>query len=167
MAEQRRRELRRKYLSLGVGELAAVVAFAGAAVWFVGPRLSGPTDVAALWSALTPLLVVLVQAGVYWLAARSWVELEPMPAASAAVFRVFRVADVVLLAAGLLGVIVWWPESVWTALGMLAVWAFGVIEYVNYFVVRLSYPLGRWFTVVGQWRTPRLMQDVLAGARRP
>ena len=167
MAEERRRELRRKYLSLGSGELAAAVVFAGAAVWFVGPRLGGPTDVAALWSALTPLLVVLVQAGVYWLAARSWVELEPMPAASAAVFRVFRVADVVLLAAGLVGVIVWWPESVGIAVGVLAVWAFGVIEYVNYFVVRLAYPAGRWFALVGQWRTPRLMQDVRGAARTP
>lgn len=167
MADERRRALRRKYLSLGAGELTAAVMFAGAAVWFVGPRLSGPTDVAALWSALTPLLVVLVQAGVYWLAARSWVELEPMPAASAAVFRAFRAADVALLVAGLVGVIVWWPESVATAAGVVAVWAFGVIEYVNYFVVRLAYPARRWFSSVGRWRTPRLMQDVWAAERTP
>ncbi|MEV1131196.1 hypothetical protein [Agromyces sp. NPDC049794] len=167
MTGERRRTLRRKYLSLGSGELAAAVVFAAVAIWFVAPRLSSPTDVAALWSALTPLFVVLVQAGVYWLGARSWVELEPMPAASAALLRVFRVADVALLAAGLAGVIVWWPESVGVALGVLAVWAFGVIEYVNYFVVRLAYPPGRWFTLVGVWRTPRLMQDVRTAAHKP
>jgi hypothetical protein len=52
-------------------------------------------------------------------------------------------------------------------MGVLAVWVFGVLEYVNYFVVRLAYPLGRWFTTVGEWRTPRLVQDLGVAARQP
>jgi hypothetical protein len=160
MTDGRRQTLRWKYLNLGVGELVAVVIFMAVAGGTVGPRLGGPTDVAALWSALTPLVVILVQAGVYWLAARRWVERGTMPAAVAAVYRMFAVGDVALLVAGLIGVIVWWPESVWTALGVLGVWAFGVIEYVNYFVVRLAYPARRWFAMVGQWRTPQLIRDV-------
>ena len=70
--------LRRRYLSLGLGELAAAGVFAAVAVSVVMPRLEGPHDSAALWSALAPLLVVLVQAGVYWLLARGWVEQAPM-----------------------------------------------------------------------------------------
>jgi hypothetical protein len=158
----RRLTSRRKYLNLGVGELVAGLVFAIVAAAFIAPRLGAASDVAALWSALIPLLVILVQAGVYWLAARSWVERRPMPAALAAVYRAFRVADAAVLAAGLIGVIVWWPESLGVALGVLAVWVFGLLEYVNYFVVRLAYPVGRWFTSVGQWRTPRLMRDVRA-----
>ncbi len=61
---------------------------------------------------------------------------------------------------GLVGVVLWWPGTVGAMLLPLAVGAFGVIEYVNYFVVRLSYPVGRWLTTIGQWRTPQLVQDL-------
>ena len=79
---------RRKYLSLGVGELAAAVVFA-----VVLPRLVGEDDRRALWCALIPLLVVLVQAGSYWLLARGWVARRAMPAPLATVYRGFRWAD--------------------------------------------------------------------------
>ncbi len=42
----------------------------------------------------------------------------------------------------------------------LCVWALGVIEFVNYFVVRLAYPPSQWFSKVGQWREPRLLPDM-------
>ncbi|GLY23198.1 hypothetical protein [Micromonospora sp. NBRC 101691] len=164
MSAERRRVLRGRYLKLGTGELAAAASFAVVAVALVMPRLAGPDDSMALWSALVPLLAVLAQAGVYWLAARSWVERAPMPAAFAAVYRVFRIADPVLLGVGLAGILAWWPEGIGTALLVVAVWVFGVVEYLNYFVVRLAYPLTRWFTTVGQWRTPRLVQDLRTSA---
>ncbi len=44
-------------------------------------------------------------------------------------------------------------------LGLL-VWLFGVLEYVNYFVVRLSYPVTQWFILVGRRRTPAIVRDV-------
>jgi hypothetical protein len=156
----RRQALRRKYLSLGTGELTAAASFGLIAATLVTPRLNGPDDDKALWSALLPLLVILVQAGVYWLLARDWVKRAPMPAAIAKVYRLFRIADAVLLGAGLVGVLVWWPDGLGMALLVVAVWAFGVVEYINYFLIRLSYPLDRWFTTVGQWRTPRLVQDL-------
>jgi hypothetical protein len=140
VVDQRRQSLRRRYLSLGLGELAAAAVFAAVAVGVVMPRLEGSRDSAALWSALPPLLVILVQAGVYWLLARGWVELEPMPARLAALYRVFRVLDVLLLAIALLGVVIWLPDHSGAAVGVVAVWAFGVVEYVNYFVARLAYP---------------------------
>lgn len=160
MVDQRRQSLRRKYLSLGLGELAAAAVFAAVAVGVVMPRLEGSRDSAALWSALAPLLVILVQAGVYWLLARGWVELEPMPARLAALYRVFRVLDVLLLAIALLGVVIWLPDHSGAAVGVVAVWAFGVVEYVNYFVARLAYPLRRWPFEVGKWRRPKLVRDL-------
>lgn len=165
MLDTQRESLRRKYLSLGIGELVAAAVFACVAVTFVRPRLPRADDYTALWSALTPLLVILVQAGIYWLMARSWVHRTPMPTAIAHVYYAFRITDIALLVAGLVGMLAWWPESLGTALLVAGVWCFAVLEYVNYFVVRLAYPIGRWFTSVGRRRTPRLMHDVRTSIR--
>lgn len=162
MSEERRTELRRRYLSLGSGELFAAAVFLGVAIIAVLPILDGDHEHLALWAALIPLLAVLVQGGTYWLLARSWVERTTMPLPLARLFRVFRALDLVLLTAGLVGVIVWLPGEVGPAFLVLFVWLFGVIEYVNYFVVRLAYPAQHWLQRVGQRRTPRLMQDVRA-----
>ncbi|MDV6271796.1 hypothetical protein [Rhodococcus globerulus] len=160
MLDQSRKRLQDRYLSLGLGELAAAAVFVAVAVGVVMPRLDGPHASAALWSALVPLLVVLAQAGVYWLLARRWVEQAPMPAVLAKFYRVFRVLDAVVLTVGLLGVVTWLPDHLGAAVGIVALWVFGVVEYVNYFVVRLAYPLRRWPFMVGLWRTPRLVQDL-------
>ena len=156
----RREALRRRYLSLGLGELAAAGVFLTVALTMAIPRLDDQQDRLALWSALVPLLIVLVQAGIYWLLARSWVEHHPMPAFLRGVYRVCRIVDVALLAAGLVGIIVWFPAGIGAALAVVAVWVFGVIEFVNYFVVRLSYPARSWFSTVRQRRTPRLVRDM-------
>ncbi|KGN31304.1 hypothetical protein N802_04240 [Knoellia sinensis KCTC 19936] len=152
--------LRRKYLSLGAGEFVAAAVFAGAAVFSVAPRLEGDDEVRALWSALGPLLVVLVQGGGYWLLARRWVGAGRMTRTVATAYRIFRIGDVVLLGLGLAGLLTWWPERTWVAVLCLAVWAFGVVEYVNYFVVRLAYPPRQWLALVGGWKTPRLVLDL-------
>jgi hypothetical protein len=70
MTDDRRTGLRGRYLSLGFGELFAAVVFIGVAFVSVLPLLERPSDALAFWSALIPLLVILVQAGVYWLLAR-------------------------------------------------------------------------------------------------
>ena len=155
-----RERLRRRYLSLGLGELAAAIAFAVIAVTTVGPRLSDQRSVVALWCALAPLLLVLVQAGVYWLAARSWVGEGAMPGPLATAYRVFRLVDVGSLAAGLVGVVWFWPAGPGAATLVAGVWFFGVVEYVNYFVVRLAYPATRWLRDVTSWRTPTLVRDL-------
>lgn len=142
-----------------MGELAAAAVFTVVAVTTVIPRLN-EEDQVALWSAIIPLLVILVQTGTYWLLARGWVEQGKMPAALAAVYRAFRVADPALLVAGLVGVLMWLPDRPGSVVTVVAIWLFGVVEYVNYFVVRLAYPVGRWLRSVGQWRTPRLVQDI-------
>lgn len=159
MPDERLDELRRTYLSLGSGELVAAAVFAGVASTVVVPRLGEPGDRLALWSALIPLVLVLVQAGVYWLAARSWVGRTTMPTRLASVYSAFRVLDPVLLAAGLVGMLVWLPSAPWAVVLVLGVWAFGVVEYVNYFVVRLAYPLGETRKITER-RTPRLVADL-------
>jgi hypothetical protein len=158
--ERQRIRARRQYLSLGLGEFVAVAVFAVCAVVAVAPRMASSTAVAALWSALLPLLLVLLQAGAYWLLARRWVGLGPMPTTLARLFRVFQVIDPLLLMAGLAGVLVWWPDDLGVTILVLTVWAFGVIEYLNYFAIRLSYPASEWLTKVRQQRLPRLVKDL-------
>lgn len=145
MTDDRRTVLRGRYLSLGLGELFAAVVFIGVTTVSVLPLLERPTDALAFWSALVPLLVILVQAGVYWLLARRWVGQGTMPPGLAATYRGFRALDAVLLLAGLVGIIVWFPVHPFAAIGIPFVWLLGVIEYVNYFVVRLAYPPSVWF----------------------
>ncbi|MGL5856979.1 MAG: hypothetical protein ACRC35_00960 [Angustibacter sp.] len=160
----RREELRRVYLRLGLGELAAAALFAVVAALSVVARLRG-VEVLALWGALVPLLVVLVQGGVYWLAARGWVGRAVMPPGWVLVYRAARAGDVALLAAGLVSLVVWWPDRLGAGLLVVGVWVFGVVEYVNYFMVRLSYPWRQWRYRVWRWRTPRLVIDMHAARR--
>ena len=49
----------------------------------------------------------------------------------------------------------------------MIIWLFGVVEFINYFVMRLAYPVRRWFAEVGERRTPRLMLDVRSSQGRP
>ena len=156
--------LRRRYLNLGIGELVAAVTFAVVAAVSVTPRLDGRGGT-ALWSSLIPLLVILVQAGVYWLSARTWVTKAPMPARIAAVYRAFRLADPALLAAGAIGLAWFWPASAMAGVLAVGVWTFGVVEYLNYFIVRLAYPARQWFALVRQRRTPRLIGDLRSASR--
>lgn len=146
---------RRRYLSLGLGELVAAVVFV-----LVLPRLVDGPDQRALRAALSPLVLVLVQGGAYWLLARRWVGRSVMPAGLASVYTWFRRLDPVVLLAGLAGVLIWWPDRPGAVVAALAVWLLGVMEYVNYFVVRLAYPPARWWRTVREWRTPRLVQDL-------
>lgn len=155
----RRASVRHTFLSLGLGELAAAVVFLVVASTVVSPWL-GDDSSFALWAALVPLVVVLVQGGAYWLLARGWVLRSSMPASVAQVYRAFRVVDLALLAAGLVGVLVRLPERPVSALAVIGIWAFGVVEYVNYFVVRLAYPARGWVIDVRRGRRPRLVRDL-------
>lgn len=71
-----------------------------------------------------------------------------------------RGSDAFLLLAGLVGVFVWAPDEPLVTALVVAVWTFGVLEFVNYFIVRLAYPPSQWLRKVGQWRTPRLVLDM-------
>jgi len=153
-----RQRFRRKYLSLGVGEYTAALVFVTAAAFLVG----NPLDNLALWSALLPLLVILLQAGTYWLLARRWVHRSAMPTRTARWYRVFRALDPLLLLAGLGGLITWFPTNLLGGAVIIAVWAFGLAEYLNYFVVRLSYPVTTWLAGRVGRRTPRLILDIRA-----
>lgn len=156
MTPERRKALRRTYLSLGLGELASAVVFA---------LVSSRTPISAranpaLVIAVTPLVVVLVQAGCYWLAARTWVGIDTMPRALAVAYRGFGWINPILLGAALIGLLTRLPVSAFDRALVLGVWLFGAVEHVNYYLVRLAYPARQWARLVRQRRTPRLRRDL-------
>lgn len=158
-SRDRFRKLRQTYTSLGLGELAAATVFAGIAASGLIPVTSTRLGALALWSALAPLLLILVQAGVYWLTAREWAGRARMPIRVARAYRAARVLDPLVLAVGLIGIVAWFPSGADGAL-VLGIWVFAAAEYANYFVVRLAYPVHRWPTHVTRGRTPRLIKDL-------
>ena len=164
LGRPQREALRRRLLSLGLGELSAATVFVLLAVSVVGPRWTDD-QAATLWWALGPLTVVLVQAGAYWLLARSWIGRGTMPRPVARTYRVVRVLDPVLLALGLVMILVHGGPDPGPWLLTLGVWAFAALEYANYFLVRLSYPPTTWAREVTSWRTPRLVRDLRATDR--
>lgn len=153
-----RQRLRAKYFRLGTGEMGAAVVFFVIAIVRISPDLEGWARF-AWWLTVAPLLAVLVQAGVFWLAARTWVGLRRMPAALARLYAYFGILDALLLLIGIMGIALWAPGT-WGFVGFSAVWAFGVVEYVNYFVVRLAYSPRTWFDRIRGWQRPRLVEDV-------
>lgn len=151
--------LRCEYLRLGSGELVAAAVIAA-----VAARLADRTG-PALWAAAAPLLLILVHAGAYWLLARRRLPGGRMSTREAAAHRGLRAVSIVLLAAGIAGVLLRWPPTTGSALLCLGVWAFAVVEYVNYHVVRLAYPPSRWLAGIRRRSTPRLVRDLRAAGR--
>lgn len=166
---ERRADLRRTYLRLGTGELVAAIVFAVLAQVTVRPRLPAPDHELVLWVALLPLEVVLLQAGVYWLLARSWLLRAPMPAATATAYRCLRAATALLLVVSLLVLLVLLvllPDEPLVAALVLAIWACAAVEFVNYYLIRLAYPVGGWVAGVRARREPRLARDLRVARQR-
>ena len=140
--EARRDHLRRAFSGLAAGELAAATSFA-VALAAVTRTSALRTDATVLWLCLLPLEFVLVQGATYWFAARSWVKRSPMPVPLRRLFTVLTWLDPVVLLAGAVVLAVGRPTAPAAALGALCL-AFGVVEYVNDFGIRVSYPWPSW-----------------------
>lgn len=150
---------RRQYLSLGLGELFAAVVFA---VFIpLAPFVTADGARPALLFALAPLIVILIAAGIYWLIARHSIP-RPLPHGAARAYRALRLIVPVMLVACGLGAALTWPGLSPSAFLIVVIWLFAVAEYINYFLVRLSYPWAQWAGQVGRWSTPRLVRDVRA-----
>ncbi len=166
MPTARRTALRKRYLSLGLGELTSAAVFIIGSLYAIQPHLT--TDEPPLvWAALTPLVAILVQAGGYWIAARSWVIIGTMPGPLATLYRVWRVLNIILLAASLVIILAWNPTRVPVRILAIGIWLFAVIEYVNYYVRRLAYPARHWLARITEHQTPRLIHDLRSVSSRP
>lgn len=162
---RRFRDPRHRYLSLGLGELTALLVFALVPLIGIRGFLTATGALVALWFALAPLLFILLQAGAYWLLARNWVGSGSMPIPLARIYAGMRIIDPLVLVLGLVGVLLNLPSAPSAVALVALVWVFGAAEYANYYIVRLSYPLQDWPASVMQGRTPRLIKDIRAALR--
>ncbi|WP_209324023.1 hypothetical protein [Brevibacterium renqingii] len=151
------RPLRRRLISLGLGEFVAAAVFAVVPSNLAFVAADGAE--AALWFALSPLIFVLVQAGTYWLLARHHLP-ETIPRGADRLSRGLRVLDPIVLFGCGIGIVAAWPGSSLSSVLIVFVWLFAVVEYINYFHVRLSYPWSTWTRQVGRRSTPRLARDL-------
>lgn len=143
---------------MGTGELASAGVFL-----FIGVRASlnaEPTNWAVAFATL-PLVTILAAAGCYWLLARTWVGISIMPGSIARQFQRFRVAHIFLLLCGSLVLLLLLPRSSPTHVFFCsAALMFAFIEHINYFHVRLAYPIQQWAGEVTRFRTARLRKDL-------
>jgi hypothetical protein len=157
MVDTTANRLRRHLLNLGSGELAAAFAFAWLGV-FAGR--DDPTGRVGLPLAAVGLVVVLVEGGCFWLLARGWMPCRRMPRTLARIYLTLRWVTPLIFVLSAIGLAMWWPSLPHVrVLGVSAV-SFGVTEYVNYFIRRVSYPVATWWRDVRRLRQPRLIHDV-------
>jgi hypothetical protein len=152
--------LRRRLLNLGSGELVAALVFAWLS--YFASRDDPPGRI-GLPLATVGLILVLIEGGCFWLLARSWVPRGRMPRAMARIYLTLRWATPLILVLSAVGLAMRWPSLPQVRiLGVMAV-SLGVIEYVNYFILRVSYPVATWWRDVRRLRQPRLIRDVRRG----
>ena len=103
-------------------------------VWLVNTKM--------LISILYPLLVlslILVQGSIYW-----WILLRGLSIPQFAVkntgkiYRILKMADVVLLCLGIPIIIINY-SNIFVMILAIFIWLFSVIEWINYYKIRLSY----------------------------
>ena len=140
MMNIQKEKVRKELVSLCLGELAAVLSF-----WFCFFLLKNRLgDWRSLVSILYPLFLltfILLQGSIYW--AILIRRLSNPQFGSGHVPKIYgglRILDLVLLISGF-PFIVWNTQSIQVAILATLIQLFSLIEWVNYFLVRLSYSL--------------------------
>ncbi len=130
-------KLRRELTKLWTGELAAVISF-WVCFFVIKKWLIGTL---ALLSVICPLCIlsfILIQGSVYW-----WILLKRLTMPDFAkgrvgnIYRFLKVIDVFLLCLGLVAIPIY--NNIATVLIGIPIWMFALIEWINYYKIRLSY----------------------------
>lgn len=140
MMHIQKEKVRRELVSLCLGEFTAVLS-----IWFclflLKNRLGDVNSLVTVLYPLSLLTFILLQGSIYW--AILIRRLSKPQFGSGNVPRVYggiRILDLVLVIAGF-PFIVWNTQSVQVAIIATLTQLFALIEWVNYFLVRLSYSL--------------------------
>ena len=133
-------KVRKELVSLCLGEFTAVLS-----IWFCFFLLKNRLgDWRSLFSILYPLSLltfILLQGSIYWaILIRRLFKPQFGSASVPKLYGGFRILDLILLISGF-SFIVWNTQSVQVAVLAALIQLFALIEWVNYFLVRLSYSL--------------------------
>ena len=133
-------KVRRELVSLCLGEFTAVLS-----IWFclflLKNRLGDWRSLVSILYPLSLLTFILLQGSIYWAILIRRLSNPQFGSSSVPkLFGVLRILDLVLLISGF-PFIVWNTQSVHVAILATLIQLFALIEWVNYFLLRLSYSL--------------------------
>ncbi len=130
--------VKQELTKLWTGELASVVTFWMCffviKVWF-----SSKNMFISIMYPLFVLSIILIQGSLYW-----WILLKRLSVPQFAtkytgkIYRIFKVIDVILLCIGL-PIIILNYSNIAVIIFAVFIWLFAVIEWINYYKIRLSY----------------------------
>ena len=140
MMNIQKEKVRKELMSLCLGEFTAVLS-----IWFcfflLKNRLADWNSLVTILYPLSLLTFILLQGSIYWAIlirrlSKPQFGSENVPK----LYGVLRILDLVLLISGF-PFIVWNTQSFQVAILAILIQLFALIEWVNYFLVRLSYSL--------------------------
>ena len=140
MMKIQKEKVRKELMSLCLGEFTAVLTF-----WFcfflLKNRLSDWNNLATILYPLSLLTFILLQGSIYWAIlikrlSRPQFGNENVPN----IYGGLRILDLILLISGF-PFIVWNTQSFQVAIIATLIQLFALIEWINYFLLRLSYSL--------------------------
>lgn len=140
MMHIQKEKVRRELVSLCLGEFTAVLS-----IWFclflLKNRLGDWRSLVSILYPLSLLTFILLQGSIYWAILIRRLSNPQFGSSSVPkLFGVLRILDLVLLISGF-PFIVWNTQSVHVAILATLIQLFALIEWVNYFLLRLSYSL--------------------------
>ena len=135
-------KVRKELVSLCLGEFTAVLT-----IWFcfflLKNRLADVNSLVTILYPLSLLTFILLQGSIYWAILIRRLSNPRFGSGSGSVPKLysgFRILDLVLLISGF-PFIFWNTQSVQVAILATLIQLFSLIEWINYFLVRLSYSL--------------------------
>ena len=140
MMNIQKEKVRKELGSLCLGELAAILSF-WLCFFLLKNRLGDWKGLVTILYPLSLLTFILLQGSIYW--AILIIRLSKPQFGSGSVPKLyggFRILDLVLLISGF-PFIVWNTQSFQVAILAMLIQLFALIEWINYFLVRLSYSL--------------------------
>ena len=133
-------KVRKELVSLCLGELTAVLSF-----WFcfflLKNRLGDVNSLVTILYPLSLLTFILLQGSIYWaILVRRLSNPEFGNENVPKIYGGLRILDLILIISGF-PFIVWNTQSFQVAILAMLIQLFALIEWINYFLVRLSYSL--------------------------
>ena len=163
MMNIQKEKVKKELVSLCLGEFTAVLSF-----WFcfflLKNRLSDWSSLVTILYPLSLLTFILLQGSIYWaILIRRLSKPQFGSGTVPKIYGCFRILDLVLLISGF-PFIVWNTQSFQVAILATLIQLFALIEWVNYFLVRLSYslnPLVLWKRIVkGKLEKSRIANEL-------
>ena len=140
MMNIQKEKVRKELVSLCLGEFTAVLS-----IWFcfflLKNRLGDWNGLISIIYPLSLLTFILLQGSIYWVILIRRLSKPQFGSGTVPkLYGCFRILDLVLLISGF-PFIVWNTQSVRVAIIATLIQLFALIEWINYFLVRLSYSL--------------------------